>query len=190
MSGAKSQTGPGLQRSLAVASGQIPSESIGGAAQNGSAMKRDNVVTKAVVNYLKEHGYEASALKLLEEESALRSSLSSARSWKRKRGAESNDLNPGPQTVYRRLQDWLASSLDQFRDELWPISWAVSVGEAFLLCNDESMSHAQVYVAAFFRLIEEEKYDAAIEFRETFKEHHMHAHQDELRYIVLQHSYY
>lgn len=151
---------------------------------NGRRNPSGNVITQAVVSYLKDQGYEASALKLLEEDSTKR--IPDSGSAKRQRTEDWGGTTSGPKASYAKLQEWLISSLDQFRDELWPVSWAVRYAVYnFFVLKACFFAYAKVYVATFFRLIEEDKVDLAVDFRESFKGYHEHAHQQELRYDMV-----
>lgn len=108
---------------------------------NGRRNPSGNVITQAVVSYLKDQGYEASALKLLEEDSTKR--IPDSGSAKRQRTEDWGGTTSGPKASYAKLQEWLISSLDQFRDELWPVSWAVRYAVYNFFVLKACFSHMQ-----------------------------------------------
>jgi len=144
----------------------------------------DSRVSKAIVLFLKDQGYEDTARKLLEESgsvtsrqitsSADRAISNGLPPAKRQRSSSLSDsADKGLQESldaysesYRKLIEWLYLTLDQFRDELWPVSWVV-------------------YVHLYLKLVEEGRTSLAVEFREDHKSDHVNAHEDEIRALSL-----
>jgi hypothetical protein len=92
---------------------------------------------ESIVSYLQQHGLQQSAEVLreeLEELEALGASQEALEQVGESRRTGSAEPDAYTRT-YQELHEWINDSLDAFRDELWPLSWAVSGAAIGWLAN-------------------------------------------------------
>mmetsp|Transcript_699 Transcript_699/g.1017 ORF Transcript_699/g.1017 Transcript_699/m.1017 type:complete len:913 (+) Transcript_699:281-3019(+) len=112
-------------------------------------------LNSVLVDYVKQQGFVATAQTLAQEISGAKQLVGG------KRARQETPQLEALRASYNALRNWLLKSLDEFRDELWPVLWVVFVHEYLVLVESGDTS-------------------SAVAFRDAFEGDHMYNHHDDL----------